>query len=130
MIIGQSGSGKSVFAKCIIGLYKIDEGEILYDNRLFNTMSDKEKIEIRKEIGMLFQASALFDSLTVEQNVMFPLTMFTDMSKGEMLERVNFCLERVNLKNVNHLFPSQTINFICIAFGFLDSVYYLCTSFN
>lgn len=108
MIIGQSGSGKSVLAKCVIGLYPVDSGEVVYDGRVFNRMSDEEKIEIRQEIGMLFQASALFDYLTVEENVMFPLTMFTDMSKSEMRDRANECLDRVNLQNVNHLLPSET----------------------
>lgn len=108
MIIGQSGSGKSVLTKCVIGLYPVDEGQIVYDGRVFNKMSEQEKIEIRQEIGMLFQAGALFDSLTVEQNVMFPLTMFTSMSQKEMRDRANECLERVNLTKVNHLYPSQT----------------------
>ena len=108
LIIGQSGSGKSVLAKCIVGLHEPDEGEVLYNNRNFSVMNRKERKEIRKEIGMLFQGSALFDSLTVQENVMFPLTMFTEMSKEEMLDRANFCLNRVNLENKNHLFPSET----------------------
>lgn len=107
LIIGQSGSGKSVMAKCIVGLHEPDEGGIYYNERDFTTMSRVERKEIRKEIGMLFQGSALFDSMTVEENVMFPLTMFTKMTKKEKLDRVNFCLERVNLDGTNALFPAE-----------------------
>ena len=107
LIIGQSGSGKSVLAKCIVGLHEVDTGEILYDGRNFTKMTRVERKEVRKEIGMLFQGSALFDSLTVEENVMFPLSMFTKMSKEEMRERANFCLDRVNLTNRNHLLPAE-----------------------
>ncbi len=107
MIIGESGSGKSVLAKCAVGLLEADSGAILYDGKDFARMSQKQRMEIRQEIGFLFQYSALFDSLTVEQNVMFPLKMFTRMSKGEMLDRVNFCLKRVNMENKNHLFPAE-----------------------
>jgi phospholipid/cholesterol/gamma-HCH transport system ATP-binding protein len=107
MIIGQSGQGKSVLAKCIVGLHDVNSGQIMYDDRDFCNMNRSEKKEIHKEIGMLFQGAALFDSLTVEENVMFPLTMFTKMSKAEMLERVNFCLDRVNLTGRNKLFPSE-----------------------
>jgi phospholipid/cholesterol/gamma-HCH transport system ATP-binding protein len=107
LIIGQSGSGKSVTAKCIVGLHEVDSGAILYDNRNFTEMNRNERKEIRKEIGMLFQGSALFDSLTVEENVMFPLSMFTEMSKEEMRERANFCLARVNLTHKNHLLPAE-----------------------
>ena len=107
MIIGQSGQGKSVLAKCIVGLHEVNSGQIMYDDRDFCNMNRSEKKEIHKEIGMLFQGAALFDSLTVEENVMFPLTMFTKMSKAEMLERVNFCLDRVNLTGRNNLFPSE-----------------------
>lgn len=107
LIIGQSGSGKTVLLKSIVGLHKVDSGEIYFDSRLYNTLSFAEKKGIRKEIGMLFQGAALFDSLTVEQNVMFPLDMFTSKSHKEKLERVNFCLERVNLKNSNKLLPSE-----------------------
>jgi len=107
LIIGQSGQGKSVLAKCVVGLHEVDSGEILYDGRDFCSMDRLERKAIRQEIGMLFQGAALFDSLTVEQNVMFPLTMFTKMTKAEMLERANFCLERVNLVNRNNLFPSE-----------------------
>ncbi len=107
LIIGQSGSGKSVLTKCIVGLMGIDTGEILYDGIDFSKMNRKEQISIRKQIGMLFQGSALFDSLTVEENIMFPLKMFTDMSKKEMINRANFCLERVNLEGRNKLFPAE-----------------------
>jgi phospholipid/cholesterol/gamma-HCH transport system ATP-binding protein len=107
MIIGQSGQGKSVLAKCIVGLHEVNSGQIMYDDRDFCNMNRSEKKEIHKEIGMLFQGAALFDSLTVEENVMFPLTMFTKMSKAEMLERANFCLDRVNLTGRNKLFPSE-----------------------
>lgn len=106
-IIGGSGQGKSVLTKCMVGLHEVDKGRILYDGRDFTSMNRKERIEIRKEIGMLFQGSALFDSLTVEENVMFPLKMFTDMSKEEMLERANFCLQRVDIINKNDLFPAE-----------------------
>jgi len=108
LIIGQSGSGKSVLTKCIVGLIQPEEGQILFDERDFVSLRRKEKKNIRKEIGMLFQGSALFDSLTVEENIMFPLTMFSKMSKEEMRERANFCLERVNIINKNKLFPSET----------------------
>lgn len=107
LIIGQSGSGKTVLMKSIVGLFKIDSGSILYDGRDFANMSFKEKNIIRKELGMLFQGSALFDSLTVEENVMFPLNMFSKMTREEKIERINFCLQRVNLENVNRLYPSE-----------------------
>lgn len=107
LIIGQSGQGKSVLAKCVVGLHEVDSGEILYDGRDFCKMDRLERKEVRKEIGMMFQGSALFDSLTVEENVMFPLSMFTKMSKKEMQERADFCLERVNLEGRNKLFPSE-----------------------
>jgi phospholipid/cholesterol/gamma-HCH transport system ATP-binding protein len=93
--------------KCMIGLLEVDEGEILYDNRNFSSLDFRERTPFRKEIGMVFQGGALFDSLNVEKNVMFPLSMFTDMTYEERLERVNFCLHRVNLENVNHLNPSE-----------------------
>lgn len=107
LIIGQSGQGKSVLAKCIVGLHEVDSGEILYSGRDFTKLDRLQRKEIRQEIGMLFQGSALFDSMTVEQNIMFPLTMFTKMSKKEMLDRVNFCLERVNLAGRNKLYPAE-----------------------
>lgn len=107
LIIGQSGSGKTVFMKCLVGLLEVDEGQVLYDNRDFSKMNEKDRRHIRKEIGMLFQGAALFDSMTVEENVMFPLNMFTEKSMEEKLERVNFCLKRVNIINANKLFPSE-----------------------
>lgn len=107
LIIGQSGQGKSVLAKCVVGLHEVDSGKILYDGRDFTKMNRIERKEIRQEIGMLFQGSALFDSMTVEENVMFPLSMFTKMTKSEMIDRANFCLERVNLAGRNKLYPSE-----------------------
>jgi phospholipid/cholesterol/gamma-HCH transport system ATP-binding protein len=107
LIIGESGSGKTVLLKSIVSLYEIDSGEIWYENSLFNKLEFEEKKKIRSEIGMLFQGSALFDSQTVEQNVMFPLDMFTDKSPEEKTERVNFCLNRVNIINANKKFPSE-----------------------
>lgn len=108
MIIGQSGSGKSVFTKCVVGLLEPDAGSVIYGGKDFAKMTSKQRMEIRQQIGFLFQYSALFDSLTVEQNVMFPLRLFNrEMSKSEMLDRVNFCLNRVNIENKNHLFPSE-----------------------
>ena len=107
LIIGQSGSGKTVLLKSIIGLHDIDKGEIFYGDREFSKMPIKGKKEIRKEIGMVFQGGALFDSATVEENVRFPLDMFTNKTVEEKQERVNFCLNKVNLVNSNHLFPSE-----------------------
>ena len=107
LIIGQSGMGKTVLLKSIVGLTGIDKGEILYDDRVFSAMSWSEMKAIRQEIGMLFQGGALFDSLTAEQNVMFPLEMFTNMTYAERLDRANFCLSRVNLENVNKLYPAE-----------------------
>jgi phospholipid/cholesterol/gamma-HCH transport system ATP-binding protein len=107
LIIGKSGSGKTVFMKCLVGLLDIDEGEIWYGDILFSKLDFRGKKEIRKNMGMLFQGSALYDSMTVEENVMFPLDMFTTMTFGEKLDRVNFCLDRVNIVNSNRLFPSE-----------------------
>jgi phospholipid/cholesterol/gamma-HCH transport system ATP-binding protein len=107
LIIGKSGSGKTVLLKSIIGLHPIDSGEIIYGDKEFTRMPLKEKKLIRQEIGMLFQGGALFDSSTVEENVMFPLEMFTNKSRNEMMERVNFCLSKVNLVNANKLYPSE-----------------------
>jgi len=108
LIIGASGQGKSVLTKCIVGLHEVDEGAVLYDGRDFSAMNRKQRIEVRKEIGMLFQGSALFDSMTVEENVIFPLKMFTDMTEEEMRDRANFCLKRVDIINKNDLFPAET----------------------
>lgn len=107
LVIGGSGHGKTVLMKCIVGLEEVDSGGIFYDNRNFSQMKPSERKEIRKEMGMLFQSTALFDSQTVEENVMFPLSMFTDWTEEKKLERVNFCLKRVNLENANHLYPSE-----------------------
>jgi phospholipid/cholesterol/gamma-HCH transport system ATP-binding protein len=107
LIIGQSGSGKTVLLKSIVGLHEIDEGEIWFEDTLFNRLAFKDKKKIRSEMGMLFQGSALFDSLTVEQNVRFPLDMFTDKSMEEKTDRINFCLNRVNIINANTLFPAE-----------------------
>jgi phospholipid/cholesterol/gamma-HCH transport system ATP-binding protein len=107
LIIGSSGSGKTVLMKCMVGLFEPDEGTVLYNGQNFTGMKGADKTEIRKEIGMLFQGSALFDSQTVEQNVMFPLNMFTKDSHHKKLERVNEVLERVNLVGSNKKFPSE-----------------------
>jgi len=107
LIIGQSGSGKTVLLKSIVGLHDIDKGEIWFDNILFNNLNFRQKKDIRKQMGMLFQGSALFDSMTVEQNVRFPLDMFTNMTLKEKNKRVNFCLERVNILKANHLYPAE-----------------------
>ncbi|GAA3968767.1 ABC transporter ATP-binding protein [Pedobacter ginsengiterrae] len=107
LIIGGSGSGKTTLLKCMVGLHQPDSGSVLYDGRDFTPMTYEQRIEVRKEIGMLFQGSALFDSMTVEDNIMFPLNMFTDQTRAEKMERVNFCLERVNLAGKNKLFPAE-----------------------
>jgi phospholipid/cholesterol/gamma-HCH transport system ATP-binding protein len=107
LIIGRSGSGKTVLMKCIVGLHEPDKGSVIYDGRDFTKMNFKERQDLRREIGMMFQGSALFDSLTVEENVMFSLNMFTNMLLGEKKERVNFCLKRVNLENINGLYPAE-----------------------
>lgn len=107
LVIGRSGSGKTVLIKCFVGLLEIDEGEIIFNDVVFSKISGSKKKEIRKEIGMLFQGGALFDSLNVEQNVMFPLMMFTKKSYKERLDRANFCLKRVNLENKNKLYPAE-----------------------
>jgi len=107
LIIGQSGMGKTVLLKCLVGLLEAEKGQVFYDGRAFSKMSFNEMKEIRQEIGMLFQGGALFDSLNVEQNVMFPITMFTKQTQQEKLDRANFCLSRVNLENVNKMYPSE-----------------------
>jgi len=107
IIIGQSGSGKTVLTKCMVGLHEVDSGTIEYDGREFSRMSFNEKKSVRQDIGMLFQGGALFDSLTVEDNIMFPLSMFTDQNLKERKHRAQFCLERVNLSDTGQLFPSE-----------------------
>jgi len=107
LIIGQSGSGKTVFLKSLIGLHTPEEGTIAFDGRVNTKFTNEEKRQWRQEIGMVFQGSALFDSQTVEENVMFPLKMFTDQSQSEMLDRVNFVLNRVNLENSNHKLQAE-----------------------
>ncbi|MBP5391851.1 MAG: ATP-binding cassette domain-containing protein [Bacteroidales bacterium] len=107
LIIGASGSGKTVLLKNLVGLYEPDKGDILYGDRNFTKMKFAERKLFRKEMGMLFQESALFDFATVEENIMFPMDFFTDWSHEQKLERVNFCLKRVNLENANKLYPAQ-----------------------
>jgi len=107
LIIGRSGSGKTVLLKSIVGLHDPDRGEVWFEEVLFNKLDFEGKKKIREEMGMLFQGSALFDSLTVEQNVRFPLDMFTSKTMEEKTDRVNFCLKRVNIINANKLFPSE-----------------------
>jgi phospholipid/cholesterol/gamma-HCH transport system ATP-binding protein len=107
LIIGASGSGKTVLMKCMVGLLRPDRGEVYYNGTDFTNMDAAQKTQIRKEIGMLFQGSALFDSLNVEQNIMFPLNMFTQDSFAEKLKRVNAVLDRVNLAGVNKKFPAE-----------------------
>ncbi|MDA8650730.1 ATP-binding cassette domain-containing protein [Flavobacteriaceae bacterium] len=107
LIIGSSGSGKTVFLKCLLGLYRPDSGQILYSDKPFSKMDNNERKELRQKIGMVFQGGALFDSMTVEENVMFPLRMFTDQTEQEMIHSVNEVLSRVNLNNANKKFPSE-----------------------
>lgn len=107
LIIGTSGSGKTVLQKCMVGLFEVDEGEILFDGKNLPTMPEDERKNLRQQIGMLFQGSALFDSMTVERNVKFPLDMFTDWSHKKKIDRVNEVLERVNLKDTNNKFPAE-----------------------
>lgn len=107
LIIGQSGSGKTVFLKCLLGLFEPEKGVISFDNRIHSELEIKKKRKLREEIGMVFQGSALYDSLTVEENVMFPIKMFANRSPKEMLARVNEVLERVNLENSNKKLPSE-----------------------
>jgi len=107
LIIGQSGSGKTVFLKCLLGLFSPEEGTIVYDGQVYSELSDEQRRDLRQEMGMVFQGSALFDSMTVEGNVMFPLEMFTKQSRSEMQERVDFVLKRVNLVDAHHKYPSE-----------------------
>lgn len=103
LIIGQSGSGKTVLMSICTGLVEPDAGEVFFNQRRFSNLPENQRIDIRKEMGVLFQGGALFDSMNVEENVMFPLNMFTKMSRNDKLDRVNFCLKRVNLENTNKL---------------------------
>jgi len=107
LIIGQSGSGKTVFLKSLIGLHTPEKGTISFDGRINTQFTTEEKRQWRQEIGMVFQGSALFDSMTIEENVMFPLKMFTKQSKSEMKDRVDFVLKRVNLDDAHHKMPSE-----------------------
>jgi phospholipid/cholesterol/gamma-HCH transport system ATP-binding protein len=107
LIIGSSGSGKTVFMKCLVGLFQPDSGSILYDKQDFTNMNQDQRKEIRKQIGMLFQGSALFSSMTVEDNIIFPLDMFTRDTRKEKMARVNKVLERVNLEGANKKFPAE-----------------------
>ena len=107
LIIGSSGSGKTVLMKCMVGLFEPDNGEVLFSGNSITSMNHQDRIEIRKEIGMLFQGAALFDSLTVEQNVMFPLSMFTKWPLKKKSDRVNEVLARVNLVDTNKKFPAE-----------------------
>lgn len=107
LIIGQSGSGKTVFMKCLLGLITPDDGTISYEGRVYSELSPEEQRDLRQEMGMVFQGSALFDSMTVEGNVMFPLEMFSKQSRSEMQDRVDFVLERVNLKDAHKKFPAE-----------------------
>jgi phospholipid/cholesterol/gamma-HCH transport system ATP-binding protein len=107
LIIGSSGSGKTVFIKCLLGLLIPEQGTISYNGRVYAKLEPSEQRDLRQEMGMVFQGSALFDSMTVEGNVMFPLDMFTKQSKSEMLDRVNFVLKRVNLQDANDKYPAE-----------------------
>lgn len=107
LIIGQSGSGKTVLVKNIVGLFEPDRGEILYDGRDFVKMTKREKVLIRREMGMIFQSAALFDSMSVLENVMFPLDMFSDKNEADRIKRAKFCLERVNLAGAEDKFPGE-----------------------
>jgi len=107
LVIGSSGSGKTVLMKCMVGLEEVNSGDVAFDGRNFSSLGFRERKPFRQEIGMVFQGGALFDSLDVEKNVMFPLSMFTEMTLSEKRNRANECLKRVNLINVNKLFPSE-----------------------
>ena len=107
LIIGQSGSGKTVFLKCILGLHQVTQGEIIYNNVPFSNMDKNDQRRLRQDMGMVFQGSALFDSMTVEENVMFPMQMFTNTDQDEIRERANMAINRVNLINANHKLPAE-----------------------
>ena len=107
LVIGQSGSGKTVFLKCLLGLFHPEEGSISYDGKIYSELNSSKKINLRSKMGMVFQGSALFDSMTIEENVMFPLQMFTKQSKSEMQDRANIVLKRVNLPDAHKKMPSE-----------------------
>lgn len=107
LIIGQSGSGKTVFLKCLLGLFRPTEGTILYDGQAYSSLSPEDQRELREQMGMVFQGSALFDSMTVEENISFPLRMFTKMRRSERRDRANEVIKRVNLTDANHKLPSE-----------------------
>ena len=107
LVIGQSGSGKTVLLKCLLGLYNFDGGDIIYGNKKLNDLDENDKMTLKSKIGTVFQGSALFDSMSIEENVMFPLKMFTNYTNEEILDRVNLVLKRVNLINVNKKMPSE-----------------------
>ncbi len=107
LIIGQSGSGKTVLMKNIVGLFTPEKGKILYDGRDFVHMTQKERVMLRREMGMIFQSAALFDSMSVLENVMFPLDMFSDANRADRIKRAKFCLERVNLKGAEDKYPGE-----------------------
>ena len=136
LIIGASGTGKSVLLKCIVGIIEPDSGHALFDGREFTGGTEELRKEIRQEIGMLFQGGALFDYMTVEENVMFPLNVLTRMSRSDKLERVNFCLHRVGLENTNKLMPSELSGGmkkrvgIARAIALKDSKYLFCDEPN
>ncbi|MGB3607491.1 ABC transporter ATP-binding protein [Psychroserpens sp.] len=107
LVIGQSGSGKTVFLKCLLGLFNPSDGTIVYNDKIYSNLSDDQKRNLRAEMGMVFQGSALFDSMTILENVMFPLRMFTKQSKSEMADRADFVLKRVNLEDAHNKMPSE-----------------------
>jgi phospholipid/cholesterol/gamma-HCH transport system ATP-binding protein len=107
LIIGKSGSGKTVLMRTIIGLFHPEEGIVSFDDRVLAKMNREQTIDVRKDMGVIFQEGALFDSMTVEENIMFPIRMFTKEKRKTMIERVNYCLERVNLTGINNMFPSE-----------------------
>lgn len=107
LIIGKSGSGKTVLMRTLVGLFQPEEGFVSFDDRILSKMSKSQKIDVRKDMGVIFQEGALFDSMTVEENILFPIRMFKKEKRKVMLERVNYCLERVNLKGVNNMYPSE-----------------------
>ncbi|MEO8762058.1 MAG: ATP-binding cassette domain-containing protein [Bacteroidia bacterium] len=107
LIIGESGSGKTTTLKMMIGLHTVDSGQIIYDDVVFTELNEKDKQNFRKDIGMLFQGGALFDSMTIEENIAFPLKMFSNFSDSEIKDRVNFCLGKVRLNDRNNLYPAE-----------------------